>query len=171
MNDSVISARAAEACRTVFANADCAMRSSATSYGVGSSAGVPLSVKRARNGTSGLGSQSRSSAAASEPCSRSGGDSARTNRRASARLSCAARRARSMCPAAGEPSGRARSAARSSSWIEERPCARVSWISRARRSRSASVPACRSAAASSARVSISSSTIRRRRSLSRYSAW
>lgn len=48
MKDSVISAREAAACRAVFASADCAIRSSATSYGVGSSTGVPLTENRTR---------------------------------------------------------------------------------------------------------------------------
>ena len=42
MKLSVISARPAAACCTVWRSADCAMRSRATSYGVGSSTGVPL---------------------------------------------------------------------------------------------------------------------------------
>lgn len=50
------------------------------------------------------------------------------------------------------------------------PWASVSWISRARRSRSARVPAVRSASARSARVATSSTISSRRRSLSRKSA-
>ncbi|CAM5621168.1 hypothetical protein SCYAM73S_05755 [Streptomyces cyaneofuscatus] len=52
----------------------------------------------------------------------------------------------------------------------ERPWARVSWISRASRSRSARVPAVRSASASSARAATSSTISSRRRSLSRNNA-
>lgn len=166
----VISARPAPACRTVLASADWAVRSSATSYGVGSSTGVPLTANCTVRPGPVVRDERRSRAAAREPFSRSGGDRARTKRRASARLSWAASRARRTCGVAGASAGRVRSAARSSNWILDRPWARVSWISRASRSRSASVPAVRSASASSARVDISSSMSSRRRSLSRNSA-
>ena len=119
----------------------------------------------------GAAAHSRSSAPASEPRSRSGGVSAFTKRRASARLSCAAL-AGLLDVVAGRGAGRAARVRRraAAAGCEERPWARVSWISRARRSRSASVPAVRSASASSARVATSSSISSRRRSLSRYSA-
>ncbi|MDI2020964.1 hypothetical protein PJL18_01480 [Paenarthrobacter nicotinovorans] len=105
-------------------------------------------------------------------CSRSGDRSPRTKLRASARLAEAVSWTILNCSFAVSvfPPSRAFSADRPMRTMLEKPCARVSWISRASRSRSASMPASCCVCASASRVRRSSSATRRWFSASRNNA-
>ncbi len=160
--------RAAPACWATLARAPWAMRSSAVCASIGSDASSSTSTSIATPSRAPQ-SRARRSSAGPRPLSRRGGDSSRMKRRVSASPSAAVSRARRTCARPGLVAS-ARSAACSSIWMLESPCATVSWISRASRARSARMPCSRSAAARRSRVASSSAMSASRSAARRSSA-
>jgi hypothetical protein len=167
MYDRVSATLPARACLLTLASASWVTRSSVTSASGLSDRGVPVTVVVAVTPVSSASrSVSRPSASPSEAAPSCSVRRSQTSRRTSARLSLAVRLASSRCRlAASAPCGSSPSAACSCSTMLTKPWARVSWMSRASRWRSASRPDSRSAAASSLRVDSSCSMSSRRPAL------
>ena len=167
MYDRVSATLPARACRHTLASASWVTRSSVTSASGLSGRGVPVTVVVALTPLSSASrSASRPSASPREAARSCSGRRSQTSRLTSARFSLAVRLASSRCRrAASAAAGSSPSAACSCSTMLTKPCARVSWMSRARRWRSASRPDSRSAAASSPRVASSCSISSRRPAL------
>ena len=178
MYDKVTPTRLAAACLPTLASASCPVRSSAISTSGCSCRAVPVVVTAAGTPlTSDQRAATSASASGSRAASSGSGRSACTDRRASTSVERASSAAVSRCRS--RPVALAVRAACSWATIPVRPCASVSWISRASRSRSSRTPASRAeatscacscafsaiAAASRSLASLSSSMVRLRAAL------